>query len=96
MDNNHHSVDSIDQFDILSNSWTTITHMRSARVSPSCVLLDGCVYVLGGGWEGGRVKEEREVDVLDLEKKDWKKSARKSIPSLWEHSTVALYVPRKP
>jgi N-acetylneuraminic acid mutarotase len=89
-------VTSVDCYDVEANTWQTVQHMKTPRRYSSCTLLEGRVYVVGGGWEAGvRVREWREVDVLDLDTLQWQNDVV-SVPTIWEHSAVAIHLPRKP
>jgi hypothetical protein len=89
-------VTSVDCYDVEANTWQTVQHMKTPRRYSSCTLLEGRVYVVGGGWEAGvRVREWREVDVLDLDTLQWQNDVV-SLPTIWEHSAVAIHLPRKP
>ena len=94
-DRDHTPVTSVDCYDVEMDRWETVQHMKTARRYCTCTLFQGRVYVIGGGGESGMsVKKWRELDVLDLKTMQWQPDPV-SLPSIWEHSTVSLHLPRK-
>ncbi|XP_061661103.1 kelch repeat and BTB domain-containing protein 2 [Syngnathoides biaculeatus] len=80
-------VDAVDSFfwlDAQQNTWVAKTPMLCARLKPSLVYCDGCIYAVGGDNVGGDL-DRRTVERYDRQKDEW--SMVSPLPAAWSWST---------
>lgn len=82
-----HSVSSFFWLDAQQNTWVHKTPMLCARIKPSLVYCDGCIYAIGGDNVGGELNK-RTVERYDVEKDEW--SMRSPLPFAWNWSTSVV------
>ncbi|XP_061614284.1 kelch repeat and BTB domain-containing protein 2 [Phyllopteryx taeniolatus] len=83
-------VDAVDSFfwlDAQQNTWVAKTPMLCARLKPSLVYCDGCIYAVGGDNVGGELNR-RTVERYDCQKDEW--SMVSPLPLAWSWSTCVV------
>ena len=87
-------VSSIDCYDPSSDSWSVVTHVPTPRFHAGVVIVDSCLYVIGGFISD--VPFDRGtglIECFDLIKGQW--NSQTDYPQdIWEHVCVPLYIPR--
>lgn len=87
-------VETVDVYDILSNSWKVLTHMPTPRYHAGAVVIDDKLYVIGGFHSD--VMFDRATGVIEcysFEDDNWT-SIQPYPQDIWEHCCVTLYIPR--
>ncbi|XP_051910628.1 kelch repeat and BTB domain-containing protein 2 [Hippocampus zosterae] len=81
------AVDSFFWLDAQQNTWVAKTPMLCARLKPSLVYCDGCIYAVGGDNVGGELNR-RTVERYDRVKDEW--SMVSPLPLAWSWSTCVV------
>lgn len=87
-------VESIDVFDIESNSWHTVTTIPTPKYHAGCVAVDKCIYILGGLLSHSMFnRASSTVEYFDIETNKW--ALLDPYPqNAWECTCVSLYIPK--
>lgn len=87
-------VESIDMFDIESNSWRTVTTIPTPKYHAGCVAVDTRIYIVGGLLSHSMFnRASSTVEYFDIETKEW--ALHEPYPqNTWECTCVSLYIPK--
>lgn len=87
-------VESIDAFDIETNSWHTVTTIPTPKYHAGCIAICNRIYIVGGLLSHSMFnRASSTVEYFDIETKKW--ALLDPYPqNTWECTCVALYIPK--
>ncbi|KAK3908107.1 Kelch-like protein 26 [Frankliniella fusca] len=87
-------ADSIDAYDVMTDTWETITTVPTPRYHAGIVGVDSKIYFIGGFLSDAMFDRATAViESYDLDTHTWS-TGDKYPQDIWEHTCVTLYIPR--
>lgn len=87
-------VDTIDAYDLTTDSWEVITRVPTPRYHAGIVEVDGKIYFIGGFHSDAMFdRDTAAIECYDVENDFWT-TEEKYPQDVWEHTCVTLYIPK--